>query len=143
MEYQIRAGNKWLDIEDALLVLEVGDKKSYEEIAKRHKRTVIGIVSRVITKIIYPNLKEDYNLDEISTEYNIDKSLLKKFINKYNNSCYKDNKLLKKFFIKMRGITKKPKLTNDNDNDKMNIILQKLELLSNKIDMIRDIIVDN
>ena len=41
----------------------------------------------------------------------------------------------------MRGITKKPKLTND--NDKMNIILQKLELLSNKIDMIRDIIVDN
>jgi len=135
MEYQIRAGNKWLDIEDALLILEIGEKKSYEEIAKRHKRTVIGIVSRVITKIIYPNLKEDYNIDEISAEYNIDKSLLRKFINN------KDNKILKKFFTKMRGITKKPKLTND--NDKMNIILQKLELLSNKIDMIRDIIVDN
>ena len=45
----------------------------------------------------------------------------------------------------MRGITKKPKLTNDNDNDndKMNIILHKLELLSNKLDIIRDIIVDN
>lgn len=145
MEYQIRAGNKWLDIEDALLVLEIGDKKSYEEIAKRHKRTIIGIVSRVITKIIYPKLKEDYNIDEISAEYKIDKSLLRKFINKLNNIDNKDNKILKKFFTKMRGITKKPKLTNDNDNDndKMNIILHKLELLSNKLDIIRDIIVDN
>ena len=139
MEYQIRAGNKWLDIEDALLVLEIGEKKSYEEIAKRHKRTIIGIVSRVITKIIYPKLKEDYNIDEISVEYKIDKSLLRKFINKLNNIDNKDNKILKKFFTKMRGITKKPKL----NNDKMNIILHKLELLSNKLDIIRDIIVDN
>jgi hypothetical protein len=143
MEYQIRAGNKWLDIEDALLVLEIGEKKSYEEIAKRHKRTIIGIVSRVITKIIYPKLKEDYNIDEISAEYKIDKSLLRKFINKLNNIDNKDNKILKKFFTKMRGITKKPKLNNDDDNDKMNIILHKLELLSNKLDIIRDIIVDN
>ncbi len=138
MEYQIRAGNKWLDIEDALLVLEIGEKKSYEEIAKRHKRTIIGIVSRVITKIIYPKLKEDYNIDEISAEYKIDKSLLRKFINKLNNIDNKDNKILKKFFTKMRSITKKPKLTNDTDNDKMNIILHKLELLSNKLDIIVD-----
>jgi hypothetical protein len=95
-------GKKWSNNEDKLLIEEVNNKQSYDDIALNHKRTKLAIVLRVISHIIYPkyfnnnndndnnnnnnnnNNDDDNNnkIDNISKEYNIDIELLKKNINK-------------------------------------------------------------
>lgn len=75
-------GKKWTTEEDEKLVKEIKDKKTYEEIALEHKRTITGIKSRVISHIIYPIYKdlqeEEINIQEISTEYKIDAWIIDK-----------------------------------------------------------------
>lgn len=86
------AGNKWLSEEDEKLVKEITNKKTFEEIAFEHKRTIGGIKSRVISQILYPKYKNDnIGLDELSSEYNIEKELVEKYINKIetNNAIRK------------------------------------------------------
>jgi hypothetical protein len=86
------AGNKWLSEEDDKLVKEITNKRTFEEIAFEHKRTTGGIKSRVISQILYPKYKNDnIGLDELSSEYNIEKELVEKYINKIetNNSLRK------------------------------------------------------
>ena len=84
-----RAGSKWLQEEDDMLLKEI-IHKTYEEIALNHKRTVTGIKSRVISHIIYPIYKKgDKNINELSNEYNIDKETIEKYINK--NEKKQDN----------------------------------------------------
>lgn len=87
------AGNKWTIDEDEKLVQEIVDNKSYEEIALEHKRTILGIKSRVISHIIYPKYKDDIenNIEKISIEYKIDNELITKYINKLktNNNIQK------------------------------------------------------
>jgi hypothetical protein len=68
-----KAGSKWT-IEE--------DNKTYEEIALEHKRTIIGIKSRVISHVIYPKHKDNIDIDKLSEDYNIDIQTLKKYINK-------------------------------------------------------------
>jgi hypothetical protein len=53
-----RAGSKWLLDEDEKLVKEITDKKTIEEIALEHKRTIGGIRSRIISHILYKEYKE-------------------------------------------------------------------------------------
>ena len=78
-----RVGKKWLPEEDVILVKEITDKKTFEDIALEHKRTIIGIKSRVISQILYPKYKNDnISLDDLSSEYNIEKDLVYKYINK-------------------------------------------------------------
>lgn len=78
-----RVGKKWLQEEDVILVREINDKKTFEEISLEHKRTILGIKSRVISQILYPKYKNDnISLDELSTEYDIEKELVEKYINK-------------------------------------------------------------
>jgi len=84
-EETARVGCKWTDEEDEKLTEEINDKKNYEEIALEHKRTIIGIKSRVISHIIYPKYKDDINIDNISNEYNIEKEILNKYINNIKN----------------------------------------------------------
>ena len=84
-EETARVGSKWTDEEDEKLTEEINDKKNYEEIALEHKRTIIGIKSRVISHIIYPKYKDDINIDNISNEYNIEKEILNKYINNIKN----------------------------------------------------------
>ena len=96
MEEEIvsRIGKKWLLVEDEELKKEVEDKKSYEEIALNHRRTINGIILRVIDKIIYNEYKNDNKLlEELSINYNIDKYLLEKQITKIdiNNSIKKNS----------------------------------------------------
>jgi hypothetical protein len=89
------AGNKWLSEEDNKLVKEITNKRTFEEIAFEHKRTIGGIKSRVISQILYPKYKNDnIGLDELSSEYNIEKELVEKYINKIetNNSLRKSVK---------------------------------------------------
>jgi hypothetical protein len=73
-------GKKWSNNEDKLLIEEVNNKQSYDDIALNHKRTKLAIVLRVISHIIYPKYfnNNDNKIDNISKEYNLDIELLKK-----------------------------------------------------------------
>ena len=77
-----RVGKKWTVEEDEELMKELNDKKSYEEIALNHKRTIGGIKSRVICNILYLHYKDKSKTIE---EYNIEIDLVLKYINKMDN----------------------------------------------------------
>jgi hypothetical protein len=78
-----RIGKKWSNEEDEELMKELIDKKSYEEIALNHKRTIGGIKSRVICLILYLQYKDkSKTIEELSLEYNIEYDLVLKYINK-------------------------------------------------------------
>jgi len=78
-----RIGKKWSNEEDEELMKELIDKKSYEEIALNHKRTIGGIKSRVICLILYLQYKDkSKTIEELSLEYNIENDLVLKYINK-------------------------------------------------------------
>ena len=81
-----RVGKKWTVEEDEELMKELNDKKSYEEIALNHKRTIGGIKSRVICNILYLHYKDkSKTIEELSLEYNIEIDLVLKYINKRDN----------------------------------------------------------
>lgn len=78
-----RVGKKWVDEEDAILIEEITNKIPLEDIALEHKRTIVGIKSRIISKIMYPKYKNDnVSMDDLAIEYNIEKELVEKYINK-------------------------------------------------------------
>lgn len=111
-----RAGSKWLQEEDDLLLQEI-IHKTYDEIALNHKRTVTGIKSRVISHVIYPIYKKgNKNINELSNEYNIDKETIEKYINK---------------------IDKKQESKESTENNNINnLILLKLSSLEYKLVML-------
>jgi hypothetical protein len=90
-----RVGKKWLQEEDEELMREISDKKTYEEIALNHKRTIGGIKSRAICLILYLQYKDGTKtIEELSSEYNIENDLVIKYINKMeikNPNNEKDN----------------------------------------------------
>ncbi len=120
-------GKKWTIEEDEKLVQEIKDKKSYEEIALEHKRTITGIKSRVISNIIYPLYKDvdeeqqEINIQEISTEYKIDDWMIIKYMKKMKTKPER----------KIKEIKEK---TNDNDNDNNKRLFEYLQLLERKMD---------
>ena len=116
-----RAGSKWLLDEDEKLVKEITDKKTIEEIALEHKRTIGSIRSRVISHILYKEYKEGIKtIDDLSKEYNIEKELVEKHINKIE----KNNTIISE---------EKPKLTMMVLFEKMLIIEQKIDDIINRI----------
>lgn len=79
-----RAGTKWTEEEDKQLLKSITDNKSYEEIALEHKRTIIGIKSRVIKEILYNKYKnENRDINELIKEYNLDMDIVYRYINNY------------------------------------------------------------
>ena len=66
-------GKKWTIEEDIKLLEEFTENKTYEEIALEHKRTAYSIQLRVISRIIYPKIKDDLEIDmeKVALEYNI------------------------------------------------------------------------
>lgn len=95
MEEEVsRVGCKWTFDEDLNLKKKVEDKKSYEEIALNHKRSINAIKLRVIDKIIYNEYKNDKkSLEELSINYNIEKDFLERQINKIEiNNSIKNNR---------------------------------------------------
>ncbi len=91
-----RVGKKWLLEEDEELMKELIDKKSYEEIALNHKRTIGGIKSRVICNILYLQYKDkSKTIEELSLEYNIENDLVIKYINKMENKDSNESNILK------------------------------------------------
>jgi autonomous glycyl radical cofactor GrcA len=103
-----RAGSKWLLDEDEKLVKEITDKKTIEEIALEHKRTIGGIRSRIISHILYK-------------EYNIERELVEKHINKIET-----NKAI------IKSCEEKPKLTMMLLFEKMLTIEQKIDSIIRK-----------
>jgi len=87
----LNAGTKWTIEEDNKLVQEIADNKTYEEIALEHKRTVYSIQLRVISRIIYPKIKDDLDVDmeKVALEYNIGTKELLYNINKLNEPTNK------------------------------------------------------
>ena len=91
-----RIGAKWSVEEDEELIKELIDKKSYEEIALNHKRTIGGIKSRVICNVLYLQYKDkSKTIEELSLEYNIEIDLVIKYINKVKIKDSNDSTILK------------------------------------------------
>ena len=91
-----RIGKKWSNEEDEELMKELIDKKSYEEIALNHKRTIGGIKSRVICLILYLQYKDkSKTIEELSLEYNIENDLVLKYINKMKIKDSNESTILK------------------------------------------------
>lgn len=119
-----RIGFKWTFEEDEQLLEEVENSKDYDIIALNHKRTKTGIISRVISKIIYPKYKEIFDNDiiekditNISDEFNIDA-----------------DKIIK-YTIKFKKIINLPQIDVNNLSNE-NKLLQHIKSLDTKIDAV-------
>lgn len=141
-EAKSRFGKKWLLDEDEELIKEIEDKKNYEEIALNHKRTINGIILRVIDKIIYNEYKNDNkSIDDLSVIYNIDKFLIEKQITKLeiNNSIKKNRE------IENKNKTKDKPKNKDIENiiNHIKLIEKRLENIENKLELIINNIQNN
>ena len=125
----LNAGIRWTIEEDNKLVQEFTENKTYEEIALEHKRTVYSIQLRVISRIIFPKIKDDLDVDmeKIALEYNIRTKELLYNINKIKIKATKN-----KDKPEQKPINK-PKHDDEPTNKQ---ILEYLKLLDNKINEI-------
>ena len=131
-----RAGKKWLAEEDAKLVEEITDKKTFEEIALEHKRTIGSIKSRVISQILYPKYKNDNTgFDDLSREYNIEKDLVEKYINKIES-----NNAITKSDSEEKNGEAKPKTNRGLLFEKLALLETKMLTIEQKLDFIISII---
>jgi hypothetical protein len=125
----MNAGKKWTIEEDIKLLEEFTENKTYEEIALEHKRTAYSIQLRVISRIIYPKIKDDVEIDmeKVALEYNIStKELL-----------YNINKLKMKATENKDKPSKKPIQKSKHDEEPTNKqIFEYLKQLDNKINEI-------
>jgi hypothetical protein len=76
---------KWKPEEDAKLIQEIAEKKTYEYIALEHKRTLIAIKCRTVSHIIYTEYKNgNRDIDNLSNKYNIEREMIDCYIEKNN-----------------------------------------------------------
>jgi len=129
VEETMNAGKKWTIEEDIKLLEEFTENKTYEEIALEHKRTAYSIQLRVISRIIYPKIKDDVEIDmeKVALEYNIStKELL-----------YNINKLKIKATENKEKPSKKPIQNQKDEEEPTNKqIFEYLKQLDNKINEI-------
>jgi hypothetical protein len=129
VEETMNVGKKWTIEEDNKLVQEITENKTYEEIALEHKRTAYSIQLRVISRIIYPKIKDDVEIDmeKVALEYNIrTKELL-----------YNINKLKIKATENKEKPSKKPIQKSKDEEEPTNTqIFEYLKQLDNKINEI-------
>jgi hypothetical protein len=122
-----RVGKKWLQEEDEELMRELSDKKTFEEIALNHKRTIGGIKSRVISNILYLQYKnKSKTIEELSSEYNIEIDLVIKYINKLEIRDSQQTKALQ-YIDKIQD-----KKSNDS-NVNIELLYDKIKSLETKI----------
>ena len=123
-----RIGAKWSNEEVEELMKELIDKKSYEEIALNHKRTIGGIKSRVICLILYLQYKDkSKTIEELSLEYNIENDLVLKYINKMKIKDSNESTILK--YIDKKEIKDSEIKTRVN----IEILYEKIISLENKM----------
>ena len=119
----INIGKKWTIEEDNRLAQEFTENKTYEEIALEHKRTVNSIELRVISRIIFPKIKDD-----LEKGIDIDTSQIIRHIKKIKIKATKN-----KDKPEQKPINK-PKQKDDEPTNKQ--ILEYLKQLDNKINEI-------
>ena len=128
-EETMNVGKKWTVEEDIKLAQEITENKTYQEIATEHKRTAYSIQLRVISRIIYPKIKDDVEIDmeKVALEYNIrTKELL-----------YNINKLKIKATENKEKPSKKPIQKSKDEEEPTNTqIFEYLKQLDNKINEI-------
>ena len=129
----LNAGKKWTIEEDIKLLEEFTENKTYEEIALEHKRTVYSIQLRVISRIIYPKIKDDVEIDmeKVALEYNISTKELLYNINKLKMKAT-ENKDKPEHKPSLKPI-QKPKHDEEPTNTQ---IFEYLKQLDNKINEI-------
>ena len=129
----LNAGKKWTIEEDIKLLEEFTENKTYEEIALEHKRTVYSIQLRVISRIIYPKIKDDLEIDieKVALEYNIRTKELLYNINKLKMKATENKDNLE------HKPSKKPIQKPKHDEEPTNTqIFEYLKQLDNKINEI-------
>jgi hypothetical protein len=129
VEETMNVGKKWTIEEDNKLVQEITENKTYEEISLEHKRTANSIQLRVISRIIYPKIKNDVETDmeKVALEYNIGAEKL----------LYNINKLKMKATENKDKPSKKPIQKSKRDEEPTNKqIFEYLKQLDNKINEI-------
>lgn len=124
-------GTKWTIVEDNKLVQEIIDKKTYEEIALEHKRTVLSIKSRVISHVIYPKYKDTFenDIEHISFEFKLDSEIILKYLNKI-----KTNESIKKIVQDDKTVLE---YLQQFDN-KINVMNSKLDKVLNSLNLTDD-----
>jgi hypothetical protein len=66
-----RAGQKWHESEDEILMEQVKNKTDIDLISKNHKRSVSAIKSRIISNSLFLVEKHNMSIDELSKNINI------------------------------------------------------------------------
>ena len=129
----LNAGKKWTIEEDIKLLEEFTENKTYEEIALEHKRTAYSIQLRVISRIIYPKIKNDVEIDmeKVALEYNIGTKELLYNINKLKMKATENKDKPE------QKPSKKPIQKSKHDEEPTNTqIFEYLKQLDNKINEI-------
>lgn len=132
-------GKKWTIEEDIKLLEEFTENKTYEEIALEHKRTAYSIQLRVISRIIYPKIKDDVEIDmeKVALEYNISTKELLYNINKLKMKATENKNNPENKDKPEHKPSKKPIQKPKHDEEPTNTqIFEYLKQLDNKINEI-------
>lgn len=118
---------------------EFTENKTYEEIALEHKRTAYSIQLRVISRIIYPKIKDDVEIDmeKVALEYNISTKELLYNINKLKMKATENKNNPENKDKPEHKPSKKPIQKPKHDEEPTNTqIFEYLKQLDNKINEI-------
>ena len=92
-QHLCNVGNKWTELEEMLLIDELSENKSIDEIAKNHSRTVCGIKARC-KDIAYKLYRQNTPIEEITMTTKLSETDIIKHIKErqYNSKILLDKK---------------------------------------------------
>ena len=98
-------GNKWTELEEMLLIDELSENKSIDDIAKNHSRTVCGIKARC-KDIAYKLYRQNKPIEEITMTTKLSETDIIKHIKErqYNSKILLDKKTQNKLEIQIDDI---------------------------------------
>lgn len=130
--YPAHMGQKWEEEEEIRLLTSIRKKKTTEEIAKEHERTVGGIISHLRQLAVDYYLNDSRSLDDIQKITGLSKESIEDAIARRK---YKDNTIREKKETSQKPVVqRKPKndmteviLVLKDIRDKFDILIRKIE----------------
>jgi hypothetical protein len=123
-------GKPWADSELTQLLTEIKEKKTFDEIATAHKRTVGGVTSR-LQYLAYNYYLKDKPINEISVIVGLSKDDIADAINRFE---HRDNlKAEKEKKKEMSATMAKPKLTAKSETSELKEILAILKSIEIRV----------